>query len=379
MMQRRLALSVVTYTFNDHALAAGLLASMASWDVAPREIIVVDDGSAVPFVAPPGDPAPRVIRLEPNQGPARAKVAGLSAAGQRFLLSLDADIRLPPDWISRCLREAASPDVGIVATPILTDVGSSLLAAFQRLRYSHWVGFSGEAKVVPAGVWLLRREVWRQYGFHDYARRLHEDVHFSQTLRQAGLALRILPEPAARQIRRLSRATMIRRGWLWQGREFLAAARGNPIDPVNALLFAMQRRIAKHHAANPAFLYYDCLYLAFALTSLLQAAGYSEAARRLPGVLAADLPHPRAAALLRADLAGLGLGGLDAQPRPQPLSATPADAAASLLADAVRQGARSILPDDAADALELAMAHLEEEDRRDDWDFSFYDAAAALE
>ena len=379
MKHRRLALSVVTYTYNDHALAAGLLASLAAWDVAPREIIVVDDGSEIPFVAPPADPAPRVVRLEQNLGPARAKVAGLGAAGQRFLLSLDADIRLPPDWISRCLGEAAKPEVGVVATPILTDVGSSLLAAFQKLRYSHWVGFSGDAKVAPAGLWLLRHDVWRQYGFHDYAQRLHEDVHFSQTLRQAGLAVRILPEPVARQIRRLSRRTMVRRGWTWQGREFLIAARANPIDPINALLLALKNRMAKHHAANPAFLYYDCLYLAFALTSLLEQAGYAEAARRLPAALAADLPHPGAAALLRADLAALGLCRASGDQTPPPAPRPPAAASASPLVDAVRQGARSILPDAAAGALELAMKHLQEEDRTDDWDFSFYDAAADRE
>ncbi|MFP5260229.1 MAG: glycosyltransferase family 2 protein, partial [Acidobacteriota bacterium] len=375
----RLALSVITYTYDDHELAAGLLASMADWDVAPREIIVVDDGSKIPFVPPPGTIPTRLIRLAANQGPALAKVAGLGAGEQRFLLSLDADIRLPPDWISRCLRQAASPEVGIVATPILTDVGKSLLAAYQQLRYSHWTGFSGDANVAPAGLWLLRREVWQRFGFHDYTERLHEDVHFSRTLRAAGLALRILPEPAARQIRRLSRRTMVQRGWTWQGRQFLVAARQNPIDPVNAFLYAMKRRMAGHRAVNPAFLYYDCLYCAFALTSLLREAGCLEAAGRLPAVLADDLPHPRAAARLRADLAALGLGGNAGQPLPQALSPATAGAAALPLVDAVRQGVRSILPGDAATALELALPHLEEEDRSEDWDFSFYDAAAGRE
>lgn len=377
MTKPRLALSVITYTYNDHDLAAGLLASMADWDVVPREIIVVDDGSKIPFVAPPGGPFHRVVRLAANQGPALAKVAGLGAGSQRFLLSLDADIRLPPDWISRCLRQAARPEVGIVATPILTDVGSGLLAAYQQLRYSHWVGFSGDADVAPAGLWLLRREVWQRFGFHDYTERLHEDVHFSQTLRRAGLARRILPEPAVRQIRRLSRRTMVRRGWTWQGRQFLVAARRNPIDPVNAFLFAMKRRMAEHCAADPAFLYYDCLYCAYALISLLREAGCQEAACRLPAVLADDLPHPRAAALLRADLAALGRSDACGGQLP---SATPAAfVAATPLVDAIRQGMRSILPGDAAAALELALPHLEAEDRREDWDFSFYDAAPGRE
>ena len=36
----------------------------------------------------------------------------------------------------------------------------------------------------------------------------------------------------------------------------------------------------------------------------------------------------------------------------------------------------SILPDDAAGALESALPHLAAEDRREDWDVSFYDAVA---
>lgn len=43
------AVSVVTYTYNDNALVAGLLDSIESWNVCPSEVIVVDDGSSEPF------------------------------------------------------------------------------------------------------------------------------------------------------------------------------------------------------------------------------------------------------------------------------------------------------------------------------------------
>ena len=90
MTRPSLAVTLVTYTYNDHALAAGLLAEAAAWEGVPRECVVVDDGSAVPFAAPDTAPAPRVLRLSPNQGPARAKAAGIGAAESRFVLSLDA-------------------------------------------------------------------------------------------------------------------------------------------------------------------------------------------------------------------------------------------------------------------------------------------------
>lgn len=364
MKRPSLAVTLVTYTYNDHALAAGLLAEATSWEGVPRECVVVDDGSAVPFAAPDTVPAPQVLRLSPNQGPARAKAAGMGAAGSRFVLSLDADIRLPSDWLVRCLPEAARLEVGIVATPIVNDAGTGLLADYQRLRYSLADGFSGEAHVAPAGVWLMRREVWQRHGFHDYAGRLHEDVHLSRTLRAAGLSLRILPGPPARQIRRLSRTTMVRRGWTWQGPEFLEAAKANPIDPANALLVAVGRRMERHRAVNPAFVYYDCLYLAHALVEILARAGYGNEAAALPAALAGALPEPRAGACLLADLARLGHE-----------TASPGAARqAGPLVAALAQGLVSLLPPDAPAALAAAVPELAAEDVREDWDFSFYDA-----
>ena len=366
MKRPSLAVSLVTYTYNDHALAAGLLAEAASWQGVPRDCVVVDDGSAVPFAAPDTVPAPRVLRLSPNQGPARAKAAGLGAAGSRFVLSLDADIRLPSDWLVRCLPEAARPEVGIVATPIVNAAGEGLLADYQKLRYSLAHGFTGEAQVAPAGVWLMRREVWQRHGFHDYAGRLHEDVHLSRTLRAVGLSLRILPGPPARQIRRLSRTTMVRRGWTWQGPEFLEAAKSNPIDPANAVLVAVGRRMELHREANPAFLYYDCLYLAHALVEILARAGYGDAAAALPAALAGALPEPRAGAYLLADLARLGHGNAPDKSAGQ----------AFPLAAALGQGLASLLPPDAGAALAAALPELAAEDAREDWDFSFYDVLA---
>ncbi|MHC1713865.1 MAG: glycosyltransferase family 2 protein [Solidesulfovibrio sp.] len=360
MSKHPLGLSVVTYTYDDHELAAGLLASIAGWDCQPREICVVDDGSGRPFLPPDGQPAPKVIRLSPNRGPAMAKATGLGAATQRFLLSLDADIRLSPDWVTCCLPLAANPEVGLVGSPILTDAGEGLLADYQRLRFSHLVGFTGEAKVVPAGVWLLRREVWRDHGFAEYDQTMHEDDYFCQKLRQAGLKLCVNSEVTARQVRRLSRHTMVRRGWTWQGREFLAAARKNEIDAINAFLLAMRGRMAKHHAVDRRFAYYDYLYCTFALANLTCEAGHPAAvASALVARLAFDLPAPELGVVFCADMTVLGFP-------PVPADAHP-------LVAAIRQGIHSILPSDFDAAVQEALPHLLAEDRREDWHFSFYD------
>ena len=361
MNKKHYGLSVISYTYEDHALVAGLLASMADWDFAPREILVVDDGSRQPFSPPAALQNVRVIRLASNQGPAQAKIAGLAAATSRFLLSLDADIRLPPDWVTRCLPAAAKPDAGLVSGPILTEAGQGLLAAYQKARFSHSVALAAAPKVLPAGLWLLRREIWQRHGFAEYPHRLHEDVYFSRKLQRLGLTLHLVPDAPARQIRRLSRQTMIRRGWTWQGAEYLEAATRNAVDAINAFLLAMRGRIVRHHQLDTRFVYYDFLYCTHGLVALIRQARYPEAlARALAARLAADLPDGSLRRCFAADLAILGC---PLQPAgPQPLIA------------AIRQSVRSILPPDFDDAVTRALPELAAEDARQDWDFSFYDA-----
>lgn len=361
MAKQHYGLSVITYTYNDQALAAGGLESLAGWDCLAREIVVVDDGSATPFRAPETSPPARVLRLDPNRGPARAKIAGLSAGTSRFLLSLDADIRLDADWVTRLLPVAARPEVGIAATPIRTEAGEGLLADYQRLLYSHHLGRPGPVEVLPAGVWLLRREVWERHGFGEYRERLHEDVYFSRKLRGLGYELRLEAGPEARQIRRLSRRTMVRRGWTWQGPEFLTVARAGDANAVNALLMAVRRRLAAHGAVDPRFWYYDYLYAAFALADLLRAAGRPEEALSvLTRLLAEDLPDPVRPVFLD-DMAALGFPPAVSSPEPDGLPGE------------IRRALHSVLPADFASSVLAALPHLLTEDHRQDWHFSFYE------
>jgi glycosyltransferase involved in cell wall biosynthesis len=89
--------SVVTPVYNSSGTLARALDSVYSQLLLPREIIVVDDGSADweqsrrIAASCPASIAIRFIHLENNQGPSCARNAGISAAQGRYLAFLDAD------------------------------------------------------------------------------------------------------------------------------------------------------------------------------------------------------------------------------------------------------------------------------------------------
>ena len=61
-------LSVVPYTYNDAAYAAGLLRSLNGWGLPLAERIVMDDASAPPAVFP-DSPGIMLLRQPRNLGP----------------------------------------------------------------------------------------------------------------------------------------------------------------------------------------------------------------------------------------------------------------------------------------------------------------------
>lgn len=110
------AVSVVITTYDEEPrFLREAVESVLAQTVAPREIIVVDDGSRIDNSEVLGSfPRLRVIRQD-NQGLAAARNRGWRAATGTFVVFLDSDDRLVPDALAANLRRfAAHPECALV-------------------------------------------------------------------------------------------------------------------------------------------------------------------------------------------------------------------------------------------------------------------------
>lgn len=327
----------VTYTYNDATLVNALLGEIKRWTVKPDAILVVDDGSATPYAPAPGalegGLIPQVLRLEPNQGPGRAKRAGFAVAataGAEVILSLDADIRPHPDWLAAALPRLADPAVGLAGAEFAHGLGGDSLSRYLRVFFTP----TPEDKTAPflgAGLWLLRRDVWDGLGgFGDFDQSTHEDLYFCRKITAAGLAMWSVNSKPVRQIRRLHRCAYVRREMAYLGLAVRKWAKThgleNALRPLGQQASARMGQILERCEAE--FLYLEIFKYTATLAWLranapVPADQNAAAQDLLAGCLGGLAAYPNTLALLCGDLAAIGLPQEFSAITPSPLAASP--------------------------------------------------------
>ena len=116
------------------------------------EVIVVDDGPAVPVTIPPHRSI-RCVRLDHNQGPAAARNAGLAVAKGRYITFLDDDDRLLPHMAEASLSAIATSDL---APPVAVISGVEVIDGFgqvleRRMPPTHARGEHFSLEPLPPG------------------------------------------------------------------------------------------------------------------------------------------------------------------------------------------------------------------------------------
>ena len=118
------AVSVILATRDRPQLVGRAASSVLEQDYRDLELIVVDDGSAVPARASLetlGDRRLRFVRSDDPLGPARARNLGLEAADGAWVGFQDDDDEWLPGKLTRqmTLAATAGPDVGVIYGPFL--------------------------------------------------------------------------------------------------------------------------------------------------------------------------------------------------------------------------------------------------------------------
>lgn len=224
------AISVIIPTWNQRALLAECLDSLMSQTRPAAEIIVVDDGSTDDtreYVATHYETV-RLIVLERNRGFAAAVNAGIHAATGSYLVLLNNDMTLEPDFLEHL---AARADAGsdLVAPLILwKDSPELIYSAGDRQRSDgrpEAIGFRAprDSFVLPdtifgvsAGAALYRREVFDRIGLLDERFVAYfEDSDLNFRARLAGFHAALEPKAVAYHV---GSASLAGKTW-WRSRQ----------------------------------------------------------------------------------------------------------------------------------------------------------------
>ncbi|WP_374943424.1 glycosyltransferase family 2 protein [Sphingomonas sp.] len=114
--------SVVMAAYNGAALVAETLASLSAQTFSDFEVLVVDDrstDSTREVVAAWPDPRVRLIALEANGGPVRARNRGVAEARGRYIAALDQDDLCRPERFARQVAWLEThPDCALLGTQV---------------------------------------------------------------------------------------------------------------------------------------------------------------------------------------------------------------------------------------------------------------------
>jgi glycosyltransferase involved in cell wall biosynthesis len=206
--------SVIVCAYNEERYLKTCLHSVMAQSRPPDEVIVVDNGSgdATRAIA---ESFPDVIVVEePHRGLVRAREAGWRRSGGDLLVYLDADSRLPFEWLARAERAfVRRPDlVGLSGAFRYYDweaPGRFLLALYDYTvaPATHVLVHDvlGIGAVFYGGGFCVRRDALESIGGFDTTIEFHgEDTNLGRRLAQVGtvaLSLRCVTYTSARRFR----------------------------------------------------------------------------------------------------------------------------------------------------------------------------------
>jgi glycosyltransferase involved in cell wall biosynthesis len=174
--------SIIVPMFNAERTIERCLRSILDQSGPSFEIIAVDDASAdgtVERVRAIADPRLSLVQMPENAGPSACRNAGLAAAAGEFIVFVDADDWLDPDYLER-LADAATPAVDyVVARYRLVSSGGSVLDVQSPDLEAPLESFLADRIVSSVWAKAFRAEPIRRHGIRFPDVRYMEDSAFN--------------------------------------------------------------------------------------------------------------------------------------------------------------------------------------------------------
>jgi GT2 family glycosyltransferase len=151
--------SAIIPTWNRAALVESLLTNLAEQTRPPEEIIVVDNGSKDETLAIARRMGAGVIAFPENRGFAVAVNEGIQRSTGEWILILNNDVRLEPDWIERLLASALQEEAAFAVGKLLQEEDQATLDGswdlVSRAAYAWRCGWGRRDE----GIWSVRRKI----------------------------------------------------------------------------------------------------------------------------------------------------------------------------------------------------------------------------
>ena len=225
--------SIIVPVYNRPEEVAELLQSLVEQTLQTFEVIIVEDGSSHPCHAEV-DRYKEHLSIQyhsiPNGGPSKARNAGSMWAEGEYIIILDSDVILPPQYIAsieqalQCYQEQGKP-LDAFGGP---DAAHTDFTTIQKaINYSMTSflttgGIRGGKKRIshyyPRSFNLgCRTALYKEMGGFDTSMRYGEDLDFSMRLHERGAHVRLIPEAFVYHKRRSTFAQFFRQVFKFGG------------------------------------------------------------------------------------------------------------------------------------------------------------------
>jgi cellulose synthase/poly-beta-1,6-N-acetylglucosamine synthase-like glycosyltransferase len=190
--------SIVIPVYNEEGYLPACLDALSKQTVKPAEVIVVDNNSTDNTVKIAKNyPFVRIVK-EPRQGTVFARNAGFKAAKSEIIGRIDADTRVPADWVAKLIK-TFQDDLGVAAITGKPRFYDTVLAKFFNLSQVFFYQMFQKLLTGSYVLWgtnmAIRREVWQEVSTLCVERTdIDEDIDLSFWLLKKGYRIRYLPD-----------------------------------------------------------------------------------------------------------------------------------------------------------------------------------------